>query len=91
MSVLSMKFRKAAMTGLTLTALGVSLAGCVVYPSGYAYNSYGYGGGYGGGYGYAPGYYAPPPVVGSVIIGGGWGRGWGGGGWGGGWGGRHWR
>ena len=41
---------------------GLSLAGCVYYPSGY-------------GYGYAPGYYAPAvapvPVYGSVWIGGG--------------------
>jgi hypothetical protein len=40
---------------------GLSLAGCVYYPSGY-------------GYGYAPGYYAPAPVYGAVVVGGGWGH-----------------
>jgi hypothetical protein len=46
-----------------LSLLGLTLAGCVVYP--------------GGGYGYGPGYYAGP-VVAPVIVGGwGWGRGWG--------------
>jgi hypothetical protein len=60
-----------------LMLAGVSLAGCVVYPSGYGY---GYGGGYGPQYAYA----APPVVVGGWW--GGWGRGWGHGGWGhGGW------
>jgi len=44
-----------------LILAGVSLAGCVYYPSGY-------------GYGYAPGYVAAPPVV---VGGWGWGGGWG--------------
>jgi hypothetical protein len=64
---------------LALGLAGVSLAGCVYYPTGPAY-----------GYAYAPGYYAPayvaPPVVvyGGGYVGGGYG--WRGGGWGGG----HW-
>jgi len=76
MDIRVMKFRKQTMGALVALALcSLSLAGCVVYPSGYGY-------GYGGG-----GYYAPaviaPPIYGSVIIGGGggWGHGWGGGGW----------
>jgi hypothetical protein len=40
---------------------GLSLAGCVYYPSGY---------GYAPGY-YSPAYVAPAPVYGSVWIGGG--------------------
>jgi hypothetical protein len=49
-----------------LALAGVSLAGCVYYPSGY-------------GYGYAPGYYSPGYVAAPpVVIGGGWGW-WGGG------------
>ncbi len=50
-----------------ITALGLagmSLAGCVYYPSGYAY----------GGPGYAPGYVAAPPV--NVVVAGGWWGGW---------------
>jgi hypothetical protein len=58
---------------LALGLAGVSLAGCVYYPSGY------------GGYGYAPGYYAAPAYVAPPVVIGGW---WGGG-WGGGWGGDH--
>lgn len=42
---------------------GLSLAGCVYYPSGYGY-------GYSPGY-YAPAYVAPAPVYGSIWIGGG--------------------
>jgi hypothetical protein len=44
---------------------GLSLAGCTVYPSGYAYAP---------GYYYAPAYVAPAPVYGSVWFGG-WGHG----------------
>lgn len=51
-----------------LAVLGMSLAGCVYYPSSYGY---GYG---------QPAYVAAPPVV--VVGGGWWGGGWGhGGGW----------
>jgi hypothetical protein len=56
----------------TLGLAGASLAGCVYYPSGYAYGG-----------GYAPGYYAAQPVyVAPVVVGGwwGWGGGWGHGG-----------
>lgn len=68
MSVSAVKFRKTSLGLMAALALaGMSLSGCVVYPSGYGY-----------GYGYAPAYYAPP-VYGSVVVGGGWG-GWGGGG-----------
>jgi hypothetical protein len=56
---------------VALGVIGLSLAGCVVYPSG----GYGYAGG--GGYYGGPAYYAPP-----VVVGYGWGGGWGGGGWG---------
>jgi hypothetical protein len=53
-----MKFKKSSLGMVAALALaGMSLAGCVVYPSGYGY---GYGGGYGGGYYPAPAYYAPP-------------------------------
>jgi hypothetical protein len=45
---------------------GLSLAGCVYYPSGYAYAP---------GY-YAPAYVAPAPVYGSVWFGGWGGRHW---------------
>lgn len=53
---------------LVLAAVVVGLSGCVAYPApGY----YSYGGYYNGYYGgYYP-YYYGPPVVGSVIIGGG--------------------
>jgi hypothetical protein len=44
---------------------GLSLAGCVYYPSGYAYTP---------GYYAAPAYVAPAPVYGGVWIGG-WGHG----------------
>jgi hypothetical protein len=43
---------------------GLTLSGCVYYPSGYAY---------GPGY-YAPAYVAPAPVYGGVWIGGGGGH-----------------
>ena len=75
MNLRGMKFRKASLGAVAALALAAaSLGGCVVYPSGYAYNSYGYGG-----YGYAPPVYvAPPPVFGGIFIGGGggWGRRW---------------
>ena len=51
---------------VALVLAGMSLTGCVYYPSGYGY-----------GYGYGPGYYGPAyvgPPVGVVIGGGGWGR-----------------
>ncbi|HQT46867.1 MAG: hypothetical protein B7X08_05505 [Acidocella sp. 20-63-7] len=50
-------------TVLALGLAGGGLAGCVYYPSGYAYAP---------GYYSAPTYVAPPPVV----IGGWWGWGW---------------
>jgi hypothetical protein len=62
--------------GVAAALVLLGLTGCVAYPYQPAY----YGGYYGPAYAYAP-----PPVTGSVVIGGGWG------GWGGGWGGHHWR
>lgn len=47
-----------------LSFIGLSLSGCVVYPSG----GYGYSSGYGSSY-YEPAY-VPPPVYGDVVIGG---------------------
>ncbi len=55
--------RKALAITTALILTGASLAGCVYYPSSYAYGQPGY---------YAPGYYAP-----TVVVGGGWGW-WGG-------------
>ena len=49
-------------------AVALGLGGCVAYPAP-GYYSYGYYDGYYGG-GYYP-YYYGPPVVGSVVIGGG--------------------
>jgi hypothetical protein len=78
MAIVKMKLSSRALGRIAaLTIAGVSLTGCVVYPSGY-------------GYGYAPGYYSPgyayAPPVGVVVGGGWWGGGWGHGGWGhGGW------
>jgi len=72
----SMSFRNMKLSSRALGAMlalglaGVSLAGCVYYPSGY---------GYGYGPAYAPGYVYAPPV--GVVVGGGWGGGWGRGGW----------
>ncbi len=63
MRVTAMKFPKRLGAAAVLVLAGLSLAGCVVYPS-----SYGYGGGY-----YAPAVVAPP-VYGSIFIGGGWRR-----------------
>lgn len=60
------RLRAAAVLGI----LGLSLAGCVVYPGG----GY-YGGGYGYGYAPAPVYYGPP-VAFDFGFGGGWGHHW---------------
>jgi hypothetical protein len=69
MSVRAMKLSSRAIgTIAALMIAGVSLAGCVYYPSGY-----GYGPAYSSGY-YAPAYAYAPPV--NVVVGGGWG-GWG--------------
>jgi hypothetical protein len=66
MSVRAKKRSSSALGAVAALALaGMTLAGCVYYPSGYGY-----------GYGYGPGYYAAPPV--GVVVGGGWGW-WGGG------------
>ena len=65
MAIKSMKISARAMARIAAVALaGVSLAGCVYYPSGY-------------GYGYAPGYYAEPAYVAPTVVVGGW-WGWGG-------------
>lgn len=51
---------------LLVGAIALGLGGCVAYPAGYPYY----------GYGYAP-YYYGPPVMGTVVVGGGgWHRGW---------------
>jgi hypothetical protein len=77
MAIGKMKLSSRALGRIAALAIaGVSLTGCVVYPS--------------GGYAYSPGYYAPgyayAPPVGVVVGGGWWGGGWGHGGWGhGGW------
>ncbi len=65
---MKLKFRKRFWSVLSGLLLATALGGCVVYPSGYAYN----------GYGYAPVYapvYVAPPVFGGVFIGGGYGYG----------------
>ncbi len=63
MTVRSMKPSPRTLSRFAVLLLaGVSLAGCVYYPSGY-------------GYGYAPAYVAPAPAV--VVGGWGWGGGWG--------------
>lgn len=63
------KFLAKARAAVVLGALGLSLAGCVVYPDG--------GGYYGGGYGYAPApVYYGPPVAFDFGFGGGWGHRW---------------
>ncbi len=70
MAIRAMKLSSRAIGTVAALALaGMSLAGCVYYPSGYGY-------GYVPSYG--PAYVAAPPVA--VAVGGGWG--WGGG-WGG--------
>lgn len=64
MAVPGMKRSKRALGLIAVLGLaGLSLAGCVYYPSGYGY-------GYAPGY-YAPAYVAPVPVYGSIWIGGG--------------------
>jgi hypothetical protein len=61
MTITGMKRAKRALRLIAVLGLaGVSLAGCVYYPSGYAY---------GPGY-YAPAYVAPAPVYGGVWFGG---------------------
>ena len=57
---------------LVLAAVVLGLSGCVAYPAPGYYSYGGYYGGYYDGYygGYYP-YYYGPPVVGSVVIGGG--------------------
>lgn len=61
--------RHKILRAVALAALGLGLAGCVVYePTP----------GYGPAYAYGPPVAYAPPVYGSVVIGG-----WGGGGWGG--------
>jgi len=65
MTVRAMKFSTRTIGMIAALGLaGLSLAGCVYYPSGYGY-------GYAPGY-YAPAYVAPAPVYGGVVIGG-WG------------------
>jgi hypothetical protein len=65
MTVRGMKRCKRALGLVAVLGLaGLSLAGCVYYPSGY---------GYAPGY-YAPAYVAPAPVFGGVWIGGGGGH-----------------
>jgi hypothetical protein len=53
---------------LLLAAAALGLSGCVAYPAPGYYSYGGYYGGYDGGY--YP-YYYGPPVVGTVVIGGG--------------------
>jgi hypothetical protein len=70
MAIRAMKLSSRAIgTVAALVLTGMSLAGCVYYPSGYGY-------GYGPSYG--PAYVAAPPVAVSVGGGWGWGGGWGG-------------
>lgn len=84
MAVRTMKLSSRAIGRVAALALaGVSLAGCVYYPSGYGYYSSGYGyypyrySSYPYGYSYYPYSYGYVPSVG-VTIGGGWGNYWGG-------------
>jgi hypothetical protein len=71
MAIRAMKLSSRAIgTVAALVLTGISLAGCVYYPSGYGY-------GYGPSY-YGPAYVAAPPVAVSVGGGWGWGGGWGG-------------